>query len=223
MYGIFTYIWLILIANVGKYTIHGSYAILSPIFFGMILLLFFFSEPHAIFMPPKTSMSTGVFCCLFSILYLGPRQHYCNSSKHLLATWKEVSMKMLINYQLLSTSMNPPTIKSTVFLPQEKNVCISINLKPVKPAIQLPKQWDTMLYSESGDQLITLYACMYAYIYNIFACQLITLHETIHENQDLLFEHSVLDFICISLFSTPSTICAIPRHQTRGDHTSLIS
>ena len=42
------------------------------------------------------------------------------------------------------------------------------------------------------------------HIYNIFACQLITLHETIHENQDLLFEHSVLDFICISL---------IPHHR----------
>ena len=25
MYGIFTYIWLIFMVNVGKYTIHGSY------------------------------------------------------------------------------------------------------------------------------------------------------------------------------------------------------
>ena len=32
MYGIFTYIWLILVANVGKYTIHGSYG-LSVSFF----------------------------------------------------------------------------------------------------------------------------------------------------------------------------------------------
>ena len=29
MYGIFTYIWLILMVNVGKYTIHGSYGIYS--------------------------------------------------------------------------------------------------------------------------------------------------------------------------------------------------
>ena len=29
MYGIFTYIWLIFRLNVGKYTIHGSYGILS--------------------------------------------------------------------------------------------------------------------------------------------------------------------------------------------------
>ena len=29
MYGIFTYIWLIFMVNVGKYTIHGSYGILS--------------------------------------------------------------------------------------------------------------------------------------------------------------------------------------------------
>ena len=27
MYGIFTYIWLIFVVNVGKYTIHGSYGI----------------------------------------------------------------------------------------------------------------------------------------------------------------------------------------------------
>ena len=27
MYGIFTYIWVIIKANVGKYTIHGAYAI----------------------------------------------------------------------------------------------------------------------------------------------------------------------------------------------------
>ena len=27
MYGIFTYIWLIFMVNVGKYTIHGSYGI----------------------------------------------------------------------------------------------------------------------------------------------------------------------------------------------------
>ena len=27
MYGIFTYIWLIFMVNVGKYTIHGSYGV----------------------------------------------------------------------------------------------------------------------------------------------------------------------------------------------------
>ena len=30
MYGIFTYIWLIFMVNVGKYTIHGSYGICFP-------------------------------------------------------------------------------------------------------------------------------------------------------------------------------------------------
>ena len=29
MYGIFNYIWLIFMVNVGKYTIHGSYGIYS--------------------------------------------------------------------------------------------------------------------------------------------------------------------------------------------------
>ena len=29
MYGIFTYIWLIFMVNVGKYTIHGSYGIVQ--------------------------------------------------------------------------------------------------------------------------------------------------------------------------------------------------
>ena len=31
MYGIFTYIWLILMVNVGKYTIHGSYGIVTTL------------------------------------------------------------------------------------------------------------------------------------------------------------------------------------------------
>ena len=30
MYGIFTYIWLIFMVHVGKYTIHGSYGIYIP-------------------------------------------------------------------------------------------------------------------------------------------------------------------------------------------------
>ena len=30
MYGIFTYIWLILMVNAGKYTIHGCYGVLNP-------------------------------------------------------------------------------------------------------------------------------------------------------------------------------------------------
>ena len=38
MYGIFTYIWLIFMVNVGEYTIHGSYGIGNTYFF-----LFFFS------------------------------------------------------------------------------------------------------------------------------------------------------------------------------------
>ena len=29
MYGIFTYVWLISMVNVGKYTIHGSYGLLD--------------------------------------------------------------------------------------------------------------------------------------------------------------------------------------------------
>ena len=29
MYGIFTYIWLICMVNVGKYTIHGSYGVFN--------------------------------------------------------------------------------------------------------------------------------------------------------------------------------------------------
>ena len=29
MYGIYTYIWLIFVVNVGKYTIHGSYGIVT--------------------------------------------------------------------------------------------------------------------------------------------------------------------------------------------------
>ena len=31
MYGIFTYIWLIFMVNVGKYTIHGSYGYLAKL------------------------------------------------------------------------------------------------------------------------------------------------------------------------------------------------
>ena len=31
MYGIFAYIWVIYGANVGKYSIHGSYGILNPL------------------------------------------------------------------------------------------------------------------------------------------------------------------------------------------------
>jgi hypothetical protein len=31
MYGIFTYIWVIFKANVGKYSIHGAYGIEEPI------------------------------------------------------------------------------------------------------------------------------------------------------------------------------------------------
>jgi len=30
MYGIFTYIWLFFMVNVGKYTIHGSYGFVDP-------------------------------------------------------------------------------------------------------------------------------------------------------------------------------------------------
>ena len=42
MYGIFTYIWLICMANVGKYTIHGSYGIDIQLF--LVLQLRFFSQ-----------------------------------------------------------------------------------------------------------------------------------------------------------------------------------
>ena len=34
MYGIFTYIWLIFMVNVGKYTIHGSYGSIYPSILG---------------------------------------------------------------------------------------------------------------------------------------------------------------------------------------------
>ena len=39
MYGIYTYIWLIFMVNVGKYTIHGSYGYVHP-YLEKIILVF---------------------------------------------------------------------------------------------------------------------------------------------------------------------------------------
>ena len=39
MYGIYTYIWLIFIVNVGKYTIHGSYGICRVLSWGEASLI----------------------------------------------------------------------------------------------------------------------------------------------------------------------------------------
>ena len=39
MYGIFINIWLIFMANVGKYTIHGSYGSLRSVFFSLYLCI----------------------------------------------------------------------------------------------------------------------------------------------------------------------------------------
>ena len=41
MYSIFTYIWVIFMVNVGKYTIHGSYGHINCIYVYSILLVFY--------------------------------------------------------------------------------------------------------------------------------------------------------------------------------------
>ena len=44
--GIFTYVWLIFMANVGKYTIHGSYGITSSYPFCQLFLVGGFNRPE---------------------------------------------------------------------------------------------------------------------------------------------------------------------------------
>ena len=73
MYGIFTYIWLIFMGNVGKYTIHGSYGIdcrsfIPARFFQLRLLANLKTSPFRL-SPDLVTLSGAISACAKGIIW----------------------------------------------------------------------------------------------------------------------------------------------------------
>ena len=83
IYGIFTYIWLIFMANVGKYTIHGSYGILFHTFpLSTAFPILFPSRPSGVHIITGSFLGSPSLSCASNDLYHGHTCSHCNRGKH---------------------------------------------------------------------------------------------------------------------------------------------